>query len=497
MEAAEYLRKSRMEEGMETEEVLAKHRQALAEYAAKHDIHIIETYYEVVSGESLYARPEMLRLLEDVEDGKYDAVLVMDLDRLSRGRMKDQGIILDAFRDSDTLIITPEKTYNLSDEIDDELAEFKTFMSRREYKIINKRLRRGLQQSIRSGCYVANAPYGYKRVTIDRKPTLEILEAEAQFVRMIFSMYLQGHGCITIARHINALGARPHRSAEFTRSSIAKILTNPTYAGKIVWDQKKHIRRGSRGNAKNIIIYQPKEKWTVVDGLHPSIIDQETFDTAQAIMAGRYHPSKNDGTIKSALAGLVKCSRCGRNMQKMNQHQRVAYLLCNTRGCCAGAKFDFVEEAVLEQLRIILAGLEMDKPQISQNTAALETAEATLTAVRRELTTASGQKARLYELLEMGEYDIPTFRERMAAVKAKIEGLEAQEAKAKASIEGITDTRPEEQAKKIRAILAAYETSDPPHRNAMLKSIINVIWYSKEKKTKPTDFQLQIDLKPY
>ena len=89
---------------------------------------------------------------------------------LSRGRMKDQGIILDAFRDSDTLIITPEHTYNLSDDLDDEMAEFKTFMSRREYKIINKRLRRGLKQTIQDGCYVANAPYGYRKVTVDRKP---------------------------------------------------------------------------------------------------------------------------------------------------------------------------------------------------------------------------------------------------------------------------------------------------------------------------------------
>lgn len=107
MDAAEYLRKSRMEEGMDTEEVLSRHRKALAQYAADHDIHIIATYEEVVSGESLYARPEMLRLLEDVEEGRYDAVLVMDLDRLSRGRMKDQGIILDAFRDSGTLIGHP------------------------------------------------------------------------------------------------------------------------------------------------------------------------------------------------------------------------------------------------------------------------------------------------------------------------------------------------------------------------------------------------------
>ena len=109
MDAAEYLRKSRMEEGMDTAEVLSRHRKALAEFAAAHGIHIIATYEEVVSGESLYARPEMLRLLEDVEEGRYDAVLVMDLDRLSRGRMKDQGIILDAFRDSGTPSSHPKR----------------------------------------------------------------------------------------------------------------------------------------------------------------------------------------------------------------------------------------------------------------------------------------------------------------------------------------------------------------------------------------------------
>lgn len=136
-DAAAYIRKSRLEEGMDTQEVLSKHQKALVEYAAAHQIHLIEIYPEVVSGESLYARPQMLRLLQDVEEGRYDAVLCMDLDRLSRGRMKDQGIILDTFRESDTLIITPEKVYDLSDDIDEEYAELKTFMSRREYKIIN------------------------------------------------------------------------------------------------------------------------------------------------------------------------------------------------------------------------------------------------------------------------------------------------------------------------------------------------------------------------
>ena len=94
-------------------------------------------------------------------------------------------------------------------------------MSRREYKIINKRLRRGLQRSIQDGCYVANAPYGYRKVTVDRRPTLEIYEPEAKFVRIMYSMYADGYGCVAIANHINAMGARPHRSDAFSRSSVA------------------------------------------------------------------------------------------------------------------------------------------------------------------------------------------------------------------------------------------------------------------------------------
>lgn len=496
MDAAQYLRKSRMEEGMETDEVLARHRTALAEYAAAHNIHIIETYDEVRSGESLYARPEMMRLLEDVESGKYDAVLCMDMDRLSRGRMKDQGIILDAFRESGTLIITPDKTYDLNNDIDDELAEFKTFMSRREYKIINKRLRRGLMQSISEGWYVANAPYGYQKTTLDRHPTLEVIEEEAAFVRMMYDMYINGSGCTKIARHINALGARPHRSAAFNRSSVAQILRNPTYAGKIVWNQKSHIKKGTKGNPKHITVYNPREKWLIVEGRHPAIISPDVYEKTQQIMDGRYIPSKNDGTIKSPLAGLVKCSVCGRNMQRMEMHKKVTYLLCNTPGCCAGAKFDFVEERVLQHLKQVLAELTVDKPATptGQHTKALQTE---LEVIKKEQTSAQAQKNKLYELLETGVYDLETFRERMESVKNKITSLNAEEKAALRALDDVQRADPAALAAKIQALLDAYDTADGASQNAMLKGVINIIWYAKAKKTKPQDFSLKIDMKAF
>lgn len=490
MEAGLYLRKSRMEEGLDTDEVLAKHQKALLEYAKEHNIQIVETYPEVVSGESLYARPQMLRLLQNVEEGQYDCVLCMDLDRLSRGRMKDQGIILDAFKDSGTLIVTPDKVYNLSDEIDEEYAELKTFLSRREYKIINKRLRRGLQQAIEDGCYVANAPYGYRKTVVQRKPTLEIYEPEAKFVRMIFQLYAQGYGCISVARHINALGARPHRSQEFSRNSVAKILRNPTYIGKVVWNQKKHIRKGTKGNPKHITLCQPRDQWTITDGIHPPIVDQELYDRVQAIMDGRYLPSKRDGTVKSSLAGLVKCANCGQAMQRMVM-KGTAYLLCTKPGCCSATQFDLVEEQILVFLEQALAKFLLSPSRLPNRPEPL-VAETFLSTIEKELAAAQRQKNRLHELLELGEYDLTIFRERMEAVRAKIATLERKEADALHLQKEAEATDSTDQTEELLSVLTYYAAADAAQRNAMLKSVIQVIWYRKASKNKPCDFSLDV-----
>lgn len=147
MQNAIYLRKSRADQGT-VEDTLRKHKETLLDYAAKHNIFVSlnDIYEEVISGESLYARPQMLRLLSDVEAGKFSSVLCMDIDRLGRGGMSDQGIILDTFKSSNTKIITPAKTYDLNDELDENNMEFAAFIARFEYKQIRKRMRAGVKK---------------------------------------------------------------------------------------------------------------------------------------------------------------------------------------------------------------------------------------------------------------------------------------------------------------------------------------------------------------
>ena len=182
MDVLMYLRKSRAEELHDTtEETLRRHKEQLMDLSVQRGYHIIATYEEVVSGESLYARPQMLALLSAVETGNFDAVLVMDIDRLGRGSMAEQGLIFDTFRRSKTKIITPEKVYDLSNDSDEEITELQSFIARRELKIIKKRLHRGVMKTFNDGYYIANAPYGYRKTKKDKRPTLEIYEPEAKF----------------------------------------------------------------------------------------------------------------------------------------------------------------------------------------------------------------------------------------------------------------------------------------------------------------------------
>ena len=151
---AMYLRKSRADREAEARgemETLARHEKLLFETAKRMQITVSAVYKEIVSGETISARPVMQKLLAEIEQGIWDGVLVVEVERLARGDTIDQGIVSQAFKLSDTKIITPVKVYDPNNEFDEEYFEFGLFMSRREYNTIKRRLQRGSLASVREG----------------------------------------------------------------------------------------------------------------------------------------------------------------------------------------------------------------------------------------------------------------------------------------------------------------------------------------------------------
>ncbi|MCC8160078.1 MAG: recombinase family protein [Oscillospiraceae bacterium] len=324
-----YLRKSRMDPDSESvDETLSRHADTLMKLAQKLELNVVEIYKEVVSGDGLFTRPEMVRLLQDIEHDKYSAVVCMEIDRLGRSSQKDGGIILETFQEHNVYIITPNKTYNLNDEIDEQSVEMQSFIARQELKSIKRRLRKGVEKTVEFSCHVGEPPYGYRRAYIDKRPTLEICKDEAKVIRMVFDMYVnQGLGSQIISDTLNSMGYKPRKNDRFSRTTIRFYLQNPTYIGKIVWNRRKHIKKKFPTD-KNRSVLNPEDKWIVSDGMHKPIISQELFDEAQRIRLTRSHPPSFTGELKNPFAGLIYCKNCGGAMQRQFSKISGNRLLC-------------------------------------------------------------------------------------------------------------------------------------------------------------------------
>ena len=237
-----YLRKSRFDRDyaeLSVEETLKRHEAILDKIVQDRGYYVAKTYYEVVSGESIAARPEIQKMLEEVSAGIYAGVLVVDLERLARGNGADQAYISQVFQFSSTKIITPSKIYDPTNEFDEEYFEFGLFMSRREYKTINRRLVRGRDSSASEGKWISSiAPYGYTKVKIPHEKgfTLEPHPDEAPYVQKIFEMYLAQQGTKLICNYLNDNDVPTRHGDIWNPATIKNMITNHVYMGKMIQD---------------------------------------------------------------------------------------------------------------------------------------------------------------------------------------------------------------------------------------------------------------------
>lgn len=492
-----YLRKSRADEEIEKTlgegETLAKHRKALLKYAKEKNLTISEIKEEIVSGDSLFARPKMLELLDEVQHNKYTGVLVMDIDRLGRGGMKDQGIILEAFKESNTLIITPSKTYDLNNDVDEEMTEFKTFFARRELKVINKRMQGGRIRSIEDGNYIAtNAPFGYDIDYIKKSRTLKINESEATTVKLIFKMYIEGNGAGTIANYLNSINCKTKVNKNFTASSVLFILRNPIYIGKITWKKREYKKSMSPDKVKDCRT-RDKSDWIVVTGKHQPIIDIPTFEEANSLLNERYHiPYKQNNPPANQFAGLITCGICGKKMimRKVRDKKRI---MCIHKCGNKSVRLDFLEKAIFADLERYLKEY---KSKIRDDQAKKDTIELyskQLIDLKKELTILNNQKLSLFDFLERGVYDENTFLERSKNIDSRMKNIEDEIDNLNKLInyqKNIIDL------KQIQifenAIKAYYATDNIELKNRILKSIIDDITYIKLPEQRDDQFSITI-----
>lgn len=486
---AMYLRKSRadMEAEMHGEgETLLRHEHILMELAQKMGLSVTSVYREIVSGESIESRPEIKKLLAEVEQGKYAGVLVVDIDRLARGDTVDQGIIARTFKFANTKIITPKKIYDPSSEYDEEYFEFELFMARREYKLIARRIQRGRLASVNDGKYIGStAPYGYDRYKLKGKGWSLRPNDEADIVKQIYQMYLSGNGMMAIANTLNDMHIPTRTGNPWRKYTVADILANPVYTGKIRWSYRPYIKQNSSGTAAKRVV---NDNCMLVPGLHEALISEEDFEKAQELRKKNYRPPlKSSLSLQNPLTGLIYCKLCGNRMTRLGKNARNKYdtIKCTTRGCpCVSAPIYLVEELTIGFLKNWLLQYKMRLSKDTPNNGnEQKLCQKSINALSEDIKKIDAQIAKTYDLLEQGIYSVEVFTERNKTLTAKRSESEDKQAELKQSLSDMqnADKLKYDIIPKVEHVIDTYDLcTTAEQKNNLLKSVINRIDYVKK-----------------
>jgi site-specific DNA recombinase len=489
-----YLRKSRADAEAEARgegETLARHEKILLDLAKRMKLNITQIYKELVSGDSIAARPMMQQVLMEVEKGLWDGVLVVEVERLARGDTIDQGIVAQTFKYSDTHIITPTKVYNPNNEFDEEYFEFGLFMSRREYKTIKRRLQQGRMMSVKEGKYVGNIPpFGYLRQKLigEKGFTLVPDQQKADTVKLIFEMYTNGIGVSRIVRRLNDMKASTAKGGDWVNATVQDILRNPVYIGKVRWNSRAMKKKMENGK---IVTERPRaqeDEWILADGLHEAIIDEDTFQFAQELLSKNRKPSiTTNRTIKNPLAGLIICGKCGRRMSRRPYKSgQQDTLMCPVTSCDNVSSYlSLVEDKLLQALEkwFLDYKVKLDENSHQTDTIEPEMLERSIVKLQKDIGVYEKQMDNLHNLLEQGVYDIDKFLER-----SKVLGDNIRAANDDIAIleEEIKQLNAREESKrviipKVQTVLEVYRSvEDPAKKNKLLKEVLDKVIYLKE-----------------
>lgn len=295
-----YIRKSRADSEKDLDNHLIKMVEIAETYSWSYEV-----FKEIGSGISITERPVFSQLLPELEKGQYDAILLFDQDRLSRGSGADTEKIMWSLRVSDTKIVTgsPFAILDPSNEQDAEVMSIKSFVGNFEYKNINRRLKHGRAVALKKGHWVFGAPpfgYDYNRST----KKLVLNPHESSIVRFIAETYINTSKNMTdIAWELNKQGERTKRGSQWTSQAVSHVLLQDVYQGNIIYGKSEGVINSK--DKYSTVPYRkfPKEEWKTIYNTHEAIITAEERELIESKRKTRQtKPRVNHGVFE--LSGL-------------------------------------------------------------------------------------------------------------------------------------------------------------------------------------------------
>lgn len=471
-----YLRKSRNNEGEETEETLLNHRNRLLTIANKNKWKY-ELFQEV--GSSMNEnRPEYKRMIHMLQEGIFDAVLSVNLARVTRDDAETPKFMR-LLREEDILFITDsERIYNLDVQEDFQALKFTGFINNWEYENIKAQLRKGKIDSAKLGRWSNGVPnYGYVYNKLERK--LDIDEEKAKAVKLAFQLVIDGMGIDNISVELNKLGYRTNKGNHFHGNTVKRIIQSEIYKGWIVSNRIKG-RNINEGKLRS------KEDWIIVKDAHTPIVDEETWDKANKVLNERKSLSPRARQRKHGLSTLIRCAYCNRVHSISNRKDRNNVKViqackkkdaygntCDNRGFQYIPVFEIILDKVAEhreEIQIQLENFKDDIQIINTKTEKLKQLNTRIETVNNALNTLQIQ-------LEEGLIDIPLFKERKRARNDELIYLQAEYDKLSDTTKEDEINNMEDYIKRLDMFINQYDSLDEEAINKGLMTFIDkILW---------------------
>jgi DNA invertase Pin-like site-specific DNA recombinase len=309
--------------------------------AKRHDVEILRSFEDPgIPGSEIEHRPglmEMVKFCEKPPGRAPQAIMVWDPDRLSRANSIRAAALLDRLMGAGvSRMLTQEGWLDFEDDVDRLLFNLRQDVGREAYsKSISKNVTRSNLARAKEGLWVAGRP-PYAYAVGDHGHLVLGDPRHVGAILWLFREYTTTAASLgDMARRLNEIGAPPPwRIGTWTRSTGRMMLCNQVYLGRVVWYANRRAKYftvaageicGVRGQRRNTtkIASDPGDR-IVVEGAHPALVDQETFDRAAAKMAEsrwkRTTPLPGGG--EWVLSGLIYCARCGDRMIGHTQRRR-------------------------------------------------------------------------------------------------------------------------------------------------------------------------------
>lgn len=326
---------------------------ASREYADKHNLTITKEYVDKAKSATTDKRPEFQNMISDSSKDLFDIVIVHKLDRFSRDKydsanykrkLKANGIQLISV--TENLDGSPESI--ILESVIEGMGQYYSANLARE---VMKGLKETAYQCKHTG---GTPPLGYD-IALDK--TYIINQNEAETVRQIFDMYINGHSYSQIIRQMTAKGYRTKINQQFRRNSLYSILSNEKYSGVYIYN--KSSKKDPFGKRNSHSYKDESEIIKIEDGM-PAIIPKETFQKTQEMMNKRkISPAANKAKELYLLSGLIFCGECNKPMQGNRRKSNNKPLYCSYRCSrrdeetqCENQEIrkEYIEEYVLSEL---------------------------------------------------------------------------------------------------------------------------------------------------